>query len=185
MGVGAGLGIGGIGSSNTGTGMSPSSNLMNFASPAGLAGLAGLDIGTPSLLDAVGAEGSTGMGGTAMNITLSDLGLSSNQGRRNEDEERRGKLEGVLGKLLGKRKRGSGMGRVSDEGIRRVGRWAGFDVEVEAKWEGKEFEGERPIIVAGRNAVLIDVRTVVIAVERTERADKTIATLQEQSRAKH
>ena len=122
-----------------------------FGSPAGLAGL---DIGTPGLL------GAAAVGGQPMGLSLSDLGVSS---KRNEDEDRRNKLEGVLGRLLGKRKRTngdystSGMGRVCDEGVRRTGRWAGFDVEVEAKYEGKEFEGERPIIVAGRSAVLIDV----------------------------
>jgi len=142
----SGMGMMGI-SPNLGMGL-----MGAFASPAALAGL---DIGTPSLLDAA-----AGGGGQPMGLSLSDLGVSS---KRNEDEDRRNKLEGVLGRLLGKRKRTngaystSGMGRVCDEGVRRVGRWAGFDVNVEARYEGKEFEGERPITVAGTSAVLIDV----------------------------
>ena len=141
----SGMGMMGI-SPNLGMGL-----MAAFTSPAALAGL---DIGTPSLLEAAAG------GGQPMGLSLSDLGVSS---KRNEDDDRRNKLEGVLGRLLGKRKRtngdysSSGMGRVCDEGVRRTGRWAGFDVEVEAKYEGKEFEGERPIIVAGRSAVLIDV----------------------------
>lgn len=161
----AGLGIGGLG-------VSPSAVenlrlLSGFASPAAGGGLGdlgmGTGIGTPGQLLDVAALG----GGQAMNISLSELGLSSTAGRRNEDEERRIKLEGVLNTLAGRPKgrdgrgaRSVGMGRVSDEGVRRVGRLAGFDVEVEAKWEGKEFEGQRPIIVAGRNAVLIDVSDI-------------------------
>lgn len=124
---------------------SPSNNLLAFASPAALAGL---DIGTPSaLLDAAAASSHP------MNLSLSDLGISS--GKRNEDEERRLKLETVLGKLLG-RHTTRRFGRVSEEGVRRVGRWAGLDVEVEAKWEARQFEGNRPVAVAGKNNVLID-----------------------------
>ncbi|GAB7345815.1 hypothetical protein MBLNU457_4075t1 [Dothideomycetes sp. NU457] len=141
----SGMGMLGV-SPNMGMGL-----MAGFASPAALAGL---DIGTPSLLEAAAG------GGQPMGLSLSDLGVST---KRNEDDDRRNKLEGVLGRLLGKRKRTnggygtSGMGRVCDEGVRRVGRWAGFDVNVEAKYEGKEFEGERPITVAGTSAVLIDV----------------------------
>lgn len=162
----AGLGItaGGLGGL-LGTGVSPTAQnlLASFASPSGLGGV---DMSTPALLESAGlAAGSHGVGGQPMNLTLSDLGLSSSGGRRNEDEERKIKLEGVLGKLAGRssaalapgQAKSVGMGRVSDEGVRRVGSMVGFDVEVEAKWEAKEFEGNRPVIIAGRNAVLIDV----------------------------
>jgi hypothetical protein len=123
---------------------SPSANLLAFASPAALAAL---DIGTPSaLLDAAAASQS-------MNLSLSDLGISSH--KRNEDDERRLKLDTILGKLLGP-KDNRRFGRVSEEGVRRVGRWAGLDVEVEAKREARKFEGNRPVAVAGKNNVLID-----------------------------
>jgi hypothetical protein len=123
---------------------SPSNNLLAFASPAALAAL---DIGTPSaLLDVAAASQS-------MNLSLSDLGISSH--KRNEDEERRLKLDTILGKLLGPQ-HNRRFGRVSEEGVRRVGRWAGLDVEVEAKREARKFEGNRPVAVAGKNNVLID-----------------------------
>ncbi|THX90156.1 hypothetical protein D6D05_00741 [Aureobasidium pullulans] len=123
---------------------SPSNNLLAFASPAALAGL---DMGTPSaLLDAAAAS-------QPMNLSLSDLGIPS--GKRNEDDERRMKLDTVLGKLLGRQDKRR-FGRVSEEGVRRVGRWAGLDVEVEAKREARKFEGNRPVAVAGKNNVLID-----------------------------
>ena len=123
---------------------SPSANLLAFASPAALAGL---DIGTPSaLLDAAAAS-------QPMNLTLSDLGISSH--KRNEDEDRRLKLNSILGTLLGPEHHRR-FGRVSEEGVRRVGRWAGLDVEVEAKREARKFEGNRPVAVAGKNNVLID-----------------------------
>ncbi|RYE94892.1 MAG: hypothetical protein EOO77_43690 [Oxalobacteraceae bacterium] len=77
--------------SNNLLGASPSNNLLAFASPAALAGL---DMGTPSaLLDAAAAS-------QPMNLSLSDLGIPS--GKRNEDDERRMKLDTVLGKLLGR-----------------------------------------------------------------------------------
>jgi hypothetical protein len=132
-------------SANNLLGTSPSNHLLAFASPAALAAL---DMGTPSaLLDA----------SQPMNLSLSDLGISSatTLGKRNEDEERRLKLQTVLGKLLqGTTSRR--FGRVSEEGVRRVGRWAGLDVEVEAKREARHFEGNRPVAVAGKNNVLID-----------------------------
>jgi len=123
---------------------SPSANLLAFASPAALAGL---DMGTPSaLLDAAAAS-------QPMNLTLSDLGISSH--KRNEDDDRRLKLDTILASLLGPQ-HNRRFGRVSEEGVRRVGRWAGLDVEVEAKREARKFEGNRPVAVAGKNNVLID-----------------------------
>ncbi|KAI4716519.1 hypothetical protein E4T48_07321 [Aureobasidium sp. EXF-10727] len=123
---------------------SPSNNLLAFASPAALAGL---DMSTPSaLLDAAAAS-------QPMNLTLSDLGISSH--KPNQDEDRRLKLDTLLTKLLGPQHHRR-FGRVSEEGVRRVGRWAGLDVEVEAKREARKFEGNRPVAVAGKNNVLID-----------------------------
>ncbi|KAH0369636.1 hypothetical protein KCU65_g3136, partial [Aureobasidium melanogenum] len=130
--------------SNTLLAASPSNNLLAFASPAALAGL---DMSTPSaLLDAAATS-------QPMNLTLSDLGISSH--KPNQDEERRLKLDTILTKLLGPQ-RHRRFGRVSEEGVRRVGRWAGLDVEVEAKREARKFEGNRPVAVAGKNNVLID-----------------------------
>ncbi|KAG8625405.1 hypothetical protein KVT40_007156 [Elsinoe batatas] len=131
---------------------------LNFASPAGMM-LDGMGMGTPAIGDP--GTGLTGMGGVGMDISLSSMGISlQDRAKRDEDEERRKKLKGVLDRLGGRGPtRGtnhSGMGRVSDEGVRRVGRWAGLDVEVENRYEGKEWEGNRPIVIAGRNAVLID-----------------------------
>ncbi|KAK6003835.1 hypothetical protein QM012_008685 [Aureobasidium pullulans] len=123
---------------------SPSNNLLAFASPAALAGL---DMSTPSaLLDAAATS-------QPMNLSLSDLGISSH--KPNQDEERRLKLDTILTKLMGPQHHRR-FGRVSEEGVRRVGRWAGLDVEVEAKREARKFEGNRPVAVAGKNNVLID-----------------------------
>ncbi|GAM91019.1 hypothetical protein ANO11243_090660 [Dothideomycetidae sp. 11243] len=128
------LGVGSVSSIGTSTG------LLNFASPNAMAALEGIVMGT------------SGMG---MGMGMPDLAA----GKRDEAEERRRKVVGILGKLAGKdrtSRAGSGIGRISDEGVRRVGRWAGFDVEIENKYQGKDWEGRRPIVIAGRNAVLID-----------------------------
>lgn len=161
-----GGGGGGIGGSGSTLGVSPGPGQLNFASPA-----YGLDIGTPGMLDpgSMGGLGGlnglnalggiNGMGGSVMNMSLSEMGLG--RSGRSTDEERRHRLSLVLGKLLDRRHaehdHSSGMGRISDEGIRRVGAWAGFDVEVEAKYNKPGFEGSRPIVIAGRNAILIDI----------------------------
>lgn len=113
-------------------------NLLNFASPnamaAALEGMMANVASTPGMVGMVGMQ---------------DL---SRGGKRDEDAERRRRVVSVLHSLG----RGAGMGRISDEGVRRVGQWAGFDVEIEGKWQGKEHEGNRPVVIAGRNAVLID-----------------------------
>ena len=105
-GMGTNMGLGMNMNLNMNLGVSPGMGLgllNGFASPAAFAGL---DMATPSLLDP--AAGGLGAGGQPMGLSLSDLGVSS---KRNEDEERRTKLEGVLGRLLGKRKRGDDTGR--------------------------------------------------------------------------
>ncbi|GAB7349996.1 hypothetical protein MBLNU459_g0677t2 [Dothideomycetes sp. NU459] len=142
------VGLGVMGTGMLGIGVSPSTHLLAFTSPAGLTGL---DMSTPSALLDGGVSGAP-----SMNLSLSDLGIHS--GRRNEDEERRIKIGSVMGKLLGKRKRDRGdrFGRISEEGVRRVGRWAGLDVDVDSKWESKEFEGRRPVVIAGKNAVMVE-----------------------------
>ena len=88
---------------------SPGAHNGSFGTPGAL-GL-GVDLGstTPGQMSNL-------LGGTAMMPTMSDLGLSSRSGKKNEDEERREKMRKVL-KNIGKRK-----GRVSQEGIMRIGR---------------------------------------------------------------
>lgn len=153
-----GSGAIGLGVSGGGLmGASPA-NLLSFASPAALAGM---DIGTPSVL--LGGEG-----GQAMNISFSDMGMSSRRG--NEDEERRAKLESVLAKLHGRSKgrddpeRPSRLGRVSEEGVRRVGCLVGMDIDTEMK--EKKHEGNRPMTIAGKSAVLIDVSSLYMVVKQ-------------------
>lgn len=86
--------------------------------------------------------------------TMSDLGLSTAGGKRNEDEERRAKMRKVLRKI------GTPKGRVSEEGIARVSRRVGFANDIDAeKLTAEEKErkvGNRPISTAG-NTIVIEV----------------------------
>ena len=120
--------------------------MLSFNTPSGL-GIegttpAGLNMSTPALT------------GTAMMPTMSDLGLTASGGKRNEDEERRGKMRNVL-KSIGKSK-----GRVSEEGIARVSRRVGFANDIDAEkltQEEKERKvGNRTISTAG-NSIVIEV----------------------------
>ena len=63
---------------------SPGTHNASFGTPSALAGL-GVDLGstTPGQLSSLLA------GGAAMMPTMSDLGLSSRSGKKNEDEERK------------------------------------------------------------------------------------------------
>lgn len=86
-----------------------------------------------------------GMGGVGMNVSMSDLGMTASGGqKRNEDEERRAKLRKVL-RNIGTRK-----GRVSEEGIARVGRRAGFDNNFDLDKE----TGNRTISSAGTKLII-------------------------------
>ncbi|PNS19174.1 hypothetical protein CAC42_1910 [Sphaceloma murrayae] len=180
----AGLGIHSSGIKQEGVSPAFANSALGFASPAtGI--LEGMGM-TPSL-------GMDAMGGVGMGMTFSDMGMTMERGKRDEDEERRKKVAGVLDRIGGRRDRDkargthSGMGRVSDEGVRRVGRWAGFDVEVESKYTGKEWEGNRPVVVAGRNAVLIDLafkNTVASKVEVTFSSEKDEVTAHQAGAAK-
>lgn len=146
--TGSQAGIGGL------MGASPA-NLLSFTSPAGLTGL---DLNTPSALlndPNLAAQ----VGGQSMNISLSDLGISSRRG--NEDEDRRVKMENVLAKLQG-RKRGRTdasdphkFGRLSEEGVRRVSSWVGMEFDADKK--DARHEGNRQISIAGKKAVVVDV----------------------------
>ncbi|KAK4503749.1 hypothetical protein PRZ48_004664 [Zasmidium cellare] len=132
--------------SQTGMSSSPGAHNASFGTPSALAGL-GVDLGstTPGQLSNLLA------GGAAMMPTMSDLGLSSRSGKKNEDEERRDKMRRVL-KGIGKRK-----GRVSEQGIRRIGRRLGLDIDLDTETEEKTHKvGNRAIGLAGAK-VLIDV----------------------------
>lgn len=156
-------GISGFGTPGASTlGVSPMADL-NFASPSTYPVM---DLGTPSMLDRAGISSVNGLGGHSMNMSLSDLGMGSTRPKIDDDEQRRQRLRAILSRLRrldettvnDQHSTLANLGRISDEGIRRAGRWAGFDVEVEAKYENKQFEGKRPIVIAGRNAILIDVK---------------------------
>ncbi|KAF2163730.1 hypothetical protein M409DRAFT_68319 [Zasmidium cellare ATCC 36951] len=125
--------------SQTGMSSSPGAHNASFGTPSALAGL-GVDLGstTPGQLSNLLA------GGAAMMPTMSDLGLSSRSGKKNEDEERRDKMRRVL-KNIGKRK-----GRVSEQGIRRIGRRLGLDIDLDGESEERPHKvGNRPIGLAG------------------------------------
>ena len=138
------LGVGGslVGASSRFLGSSPAGALTGFESPAAF----GLSLG-----QFVGIEGSVGMGISMSGI--SNLGLgSSSMGGRGDDEERRKRLEAVLGKLKIRN------GRVSEEGIERLSRRCGL----EALWEDRRKDGTKVLSIAGQT-MLIDVGKILAA----------------------
>lgn len=136
---------------------SPSGATGLNGTPAGMAGLGlGVDMmGTPG---AMARTPSMGMGmGMGMVPSMSDLGLSltaSGGQKRNEDEERRAKMRRIIKKI------GKPRGRVSEEGIARVGRRVGFENDIDSEIltaEEKERKvGNRLVSIAG-DAVVVDV----------------------------
>ncbi|RMY15214.1 hypothetical protein D0868_01021 [Hortaea werneckii] len=131
--------------SGNATGISPNTNLMGFGTPVGL-GVEGL---TPSQLNMA----TPAMGGVPMNMTMSDLGITASGGpKRNEDEERRAKMRKVL-KRIGTRK-----GKVSEDGIARIGRRVGFDNDIDQETlspdELARRAGNRTISTAGQKLVI-------------------------------
>lgn len=132
--------------SQTGMSSSPGALIASFGTPSALAGL-GVDLGsgTPGQLSSLLA------GGAAMLPTMSDLGLSSRSGKKNEDEERRDRMRRAL-KSIGKRK-----GRVSEDGIRRIGRRLGLDIDLDTETpeeDKKRKAGDRPIGIAGSKLLI-------------------------------
>lgn len=127
--------------------------------PSGMGGLGlGVDLmGTPG---AMAATPSMGMGmamGMGMVPSMSELGLSlttSGGQKRNEEEERRARMRRIIKKI------GRPRGRVSEEGIARVGRRVGFandiDAEVLTAEERERKVGNRTVSIAGE-AVVVDV----------------------------
>ncbi|KAI6911125.1 hypothetical protein D0869_09489 [Hortaea werneckii] len=131
--------------SGNATGISPNTNLMGFGTPVGL-GVEGL---TPSQLNMA----TPAMGGVPMNMTMSDLGITASGGpKRNEDEERRAKMRKVL-KRIGTRK-----GKLSEDGIARIGRRVGFDNDIDQETlspdELARRAGNRTISTAGQKLVI-------------------------------
>ncbi|KAK6428187.1 hypothetical protein LTR95_015672 [Oleoguttula sp. CCFEE 5521] len=141
--------------SQQGSTVSPSAGMMAFETltgmGSGLSGLGlGMEMGTPGL------TGLTPSMGAAMIPTMSELGLTgSGREKRNEDEERKVKLRRVL-KSIGKAR-----GRVSEEGIARVARRAGFALEYSegrSKAKGRETAAvARTIDIAGK-VVIVEVK---------------------------
>jgi len=150
-----------IGGTAAGTGLTPNSSFnftftspgMNNASPSmsglnvpGIEGLAGFATPTPSFN---GLDGGAGMG-----ISLSSLGINMSTGfsaagsapGKIDDAERKRRLLQVL-ETVGKKS-----GRLSREGLERVGRRCELDMLPE---EGK-------LVMAGKNAVMVDVRWFVL-----------------------
>lgn len=134
-------------STNSQTGQSsssPAGNMLSFGTPAGL----GVDLGTPSNMN-LGTPGTMGaLAGVNMSLTLSDIGLGSGAGKRNEDEERRNKTREVL-KRIGRPK-----GRVSEESIARISRRVGFDNNIDIPSYGGVY-GNRKVSMAG-NLIVVD-----------------------------
>ena len=117
-------------------GSSPAGAMAGFESPAAL---------RLSLSQFAGLEGGVGMGISMSGISA--LGLTgSSMGGRGDDEERRKRLEAVLGTLRTRN------GRVSEEGIEKLSRRHGL----EALWEDRRKDGVKVLSIAGQT-MLIDV----------------------------
>lgn len=117
-------------------GSSPAGAMAGFESPAAL---------RLSLSQFAGLEGGVGMGISMSGISAFGL-TGSSMGGRGDDEERRKRLEAVLGILRVR------SGRVSEEGIERLSRRHGL----EALWEDRRKDGLKVLSIAGQT-MLIDV----------------------------
>nr|OQO19724.1 hypothetical protein B0A51_13490 [Rachicladosporium sp. CCFEE 5018] len=141
--------------SQQGSSASPSAGMMAFETPAGMgSGLSGLGLGME--MSTPGLAGLMPSMGAAMIPTMSELGLTGiGRERRNEDEERKAKLRKVLKRI------GKARGRVSEEGIARVARRAGFALEYSeerSKVKGREAAAvTRTIDIAGK-VVMVEVK---------------------------
>jgi hypothetical protein len=139
---------------------SPSGAMGPNGTPSGMTGLGlGVDLlGTPGAMATTPSGMNMSMAmGMGMVPTMSELGLTltaSGGQKRNEDEERRAKMRRILKKI------GRPRGRVSEEGICRVGRRVGFandiDAEVLTAEERERKVGNRTVSIAGE-AVVVDV----------------------------
>jgi len=138
--------------------------------PSGLAGL-GVDLlGTPGAMTNTPSGLNMGMGmGMNMVSTMSELGLSltvSGGHKRNEDEERRGKMRRILKKI------GRPRGRISEEGICRVGRRVGFANDI----DGEDLKEMERLGKVGNRAVTIAGETVFVEVDMKNHVPREVTT---------
>jgi hypothetical protein len=150
------------------------------ASPSGmigingtLSGLTGLGVdllGTPGAMTNTPSGLNMGMGmGMNMASTMSELGLSltvSGGHKRNEDEDRRGKMRKILKKI------GRPRGRISEEGICRVGRRVGFANDI----DGEDLKEMERLGKVGNRAVTIAGETVFVEVDMKNHVPREVTT---------
>jgi hypothetical protein len=152
------------------------------ASPSGMIGINGTPSGLTSLglgVDLLGTPGGmtntpSGLNmGMGMNMnmvsTMSELGLSltvSGGHKRNEDEERRGKMRRILKKI------GRPRGRISEEGICRVGRRVGFENDI----DGEDLKEMERLGKVGNRAVTIAGKTVFVEVNMKNHVPREVTT---------
>jgi hypothetical protein len=160
--------------SQQGFGTASPSGLMGLnGTPSGMTGLGlGVDLlGTPGAMTNTPSGMNMGMGmGMGMNMvpSMSELGLSlttSGGHKRNEDEERRGKMRRILKKI------GRPRGRISEEGICRVGRRVGFANDIDGE-DHKEMERMGKV---GNRAVTIAGETVFVEVEMKSHVPREVS----------
>ena len=149
---------------------SPSGMIGINGTPSGLAGL-GVDLlGTPGAMTNTPSGLNMGMGmGMNMASTMSELGLSltvSGGHKRNEDEERRGKMRRILKKI------GRPRGRISEEGICRVGRRVGFANDI----DGEDLKEMERLGKVGNRAVTIAGETVFVEVDMKNHVPREVTT---------
>lgn len=146
--------------------VSPSGAMGPNGTPSGMGGLGlGVDLmGTPGAMAATPSGMNMSMAmGMGMVPSMSELGLSlttSGGQKRNDDEDRRARMRQIIKKIGGPR------GRVSEEGIARVGRRVGFandiDAEVLTAEEKERKVGNRTISIAGETVVVdVDMKSHV------------------------
>jgi hypothetical protein len=145
---------------------SPSGVMGMNGTPSGMTGLGlGVDLlGTPGAMTNTPSVMNMGIGmGLNMVPSMSELGLTlttSGGHKRNEDEERRGKMRRILKRI------GRPRGRISEEGICRVGRRVGFANDIDGE-DHKEMErmgkvGNRTVTIAGETVfVEVDMKNHV------------------------
>lgn len=149
---------------------SPSGMIGTNGTPSGLAGL-GVDLlGTPGAMTNTPSGLNMGMGmGMNMVSSMSELGLSltvSGGHKRNEDEERRGKMRRILKKI------GRPRGRISEEGICRVGRRVGFANDI----DGEDLKEMERLGKVGNRAVTIAGETVFVEVDMKNHVPREVTT---------
>lgn len=157
--------------SQQGFGTSPSGVMGLNGTPSGMSGLGlGVDLlGTPGAM----ANTPSGMNmsmamGMGMVPSMSELGLTltaSGGHKRNEDEERRGKMRRILKKI------GRPRGRISEEGVCRVGRRVGFANDI----DGEDHKAMERMGKVGNRAVTIAGETVFVEVDMKSHVPREVS----------